>query len=88
SILPARLELARRTLAESPAVDEIRQLYAVHVAPQEVLLAAKVHPAADMDADELAEAMDEIDSRLRDELPEVGEVFIDVTAHGGRHRQD
>ena len=88
SILPARLELARRTLAESPAVDEIRQLYAVHVAPQEVLLAAKVHPVADMDADELAEAMDEIDSRLRAELPEIGEVFIDVTAHGRRDRQD
>ena len=88
SILPARLELARRTLAESPAVDEIRQLYAVHVAPQEVLLAAKVHPVADMDADELAKAMDEIDSRLRAELPEIGEVFIDVTAHGGRDRQD
>src|SRR5215207_8021575 len=84
SILPARLELARRTLAESPAVDEIRQLYAVHVAPQEVLLAAKVHPVADMDADELAEAMDEIDSRLRAELPEIGEVFIDVTAHTAR----
>ena len=88
SIVPARLELARRTLAESPAVDEIRQLYAVHVAPQEVILAAKVHPVADMDADELAEAMDEIDSRLRAELPEIGEVFIDVTAHGGRDRQD
>jgi cation diffusion facilitator family transporter len=87
SILPARLELARRTLAESPAVDEIRQLYAVHVAPEEVLLAAKVHPVEDMDADELAEAMDEIDSRLRAELPEIGEVFIDVTAHGGRDRQ-
>jgi cation diffusion facilitator family transporter len=84
SILPARLELARRTLAESPAVDDIRQLYAVHVAPQEVLLAAKVHPVANMDADELAEAMDEIDSRLRAELPEIGEVFIDLTAHGGR----
>src|SRR5215204_1248036 len=84
SILPARLELARRTLAESPAVDEIRQLYAVHVAPQEVLLAAKVHPVANMDADELAEAMDEIDSRLRAELPEIGEVFIDVTAHTAR----
>jgi len=84
SILPARLELARRTLAESPAVDGVRQLYAVHVAPQEALLAAKVHPVADMDADELAEAMDEIDSRLRAELPEIGEVFIDVTAHTAR----
>jgi cation diffusion facilitator family transporter len=88
SIQPARLELARRTLAESPAVDEIRQLYAVHVAPQEVLLAAKVHPVAGMDAYELAEAMDELDSRLRAELPEIGEVFIDVTAHGGRDRED
>jgi cation diffusion facilitator family transporter len=84
SILPARLELARRTLAESPVVDEIRQLYAVHVAPQEVLLAAKVHPIANIDADELAEAMDEIDSRLRAELPEIGEVFIDVTARSVR----
>jgi predicted HAD superfamily phosphohydrolase len=53
-----------------------------------VLLAAKVHPAADFDADELAEAMDKIDSRLHAELPEIGEVFIDVTAHGGRDRQD
>jgi cation diffusion facilitator family transporter len=88
SMRPERLELARRALAASPAVDEIRQLYAVHVAPQEVLLAAKVHPVADMDADELAEAMDEIDSRLRAELPEIGEVFIDVTAHGGRHGRD
>ena len=88
SIVPARLELARRTLAESPAVDEVRQLYAVHVAPQEVLLAAKVHPVADMDADELAEAMDEIDSRLRAELPEIGEVFIDVTAHGSHDGPD
>ena len=81
SIVPARLALARRTLGESPAVDEIRQLYAVHVAPQEVVLAAKVHPVADMNADELAAAMDEVDSRLRAELPEIGEVFIDVTTH-------
>ena len=55
---------------------------------QEVLLAAKVHPVAGMDTDELAEAMDEIDSRLRAELPEIGEVFIDVTAHDGHERQD
>jgi hypothetical protein len=32
--------------------------------------------------------MDEVDSQLRAELPEVGEVFIDVTAHGDRARQD
>jgi divalent metal cation (Fe/Co/Zn/Cd) transporter len=81
SIRPERLELARRTLARSPAVEEIRQLYAVHVAPQEVILAAKVHPVPDLDANELARAMDQIDTQLRAELPEIGEVFIDITSH-------
>ena len=81
SILPARLELARRTLEGSPAVDEVRQLYAVHVAPQEAILAAKVHPDSDLSAPQLASAMDELDSRLRAELPEIGEVFIDITNH-------
>ena len=81
SIPPARLELARRTLEGSPAVDEVRQIYAVHVAPQEAILAAKVHPDSDLSARQLASAMDELDSRLRAELPEIGEVFIDITNH-------
>jgi cation diffusion facilitator family transporter len=81
SIRPERLELARQTLARSPAVEEIRQLYAVHVAPQEAILAAKVHPVPDRDANELARAMDQIDTQLRAELPEIGEVFIDITSH-------
>jgi cation diffusion facilitator family transporter len=88
SILPERLELARRTLAASPAVAEVRQLYAVHVAPQEVVLAAKVHPSGDLSVEALARAMDELDARLRSELPEVGEVFIDVTQHSGRDSSD
>jgi hypothetical protein len=32
------------SLEGSPAVDAVRQIYAVHVAPQEAILAAKVHP--------------------------------------------
>jgi cation diffusion facilitator family transporter len=81
SIPPARLELARRTLEGSPAVDEVRQIYAVHVALQEAILAAKVHPDSDMSPPQLASAMGELDSRLRAELPEIGEVFIDITNH-------
>ena len=62
-------------------MDEIRQLYAVHVAPQEAILAAKVRPDSHLSARQLASAMDELDSRLRAELPEIGEVFIDITNH-------
>ena len=36
------------------------------------------------DARRLARAMDRLDARLRAELPEVGEVFIDVTQHSSR----
>lgn len=68
--------------------NEVRAPLTAGRIPQEAILAAKVHPVADMGADELAEAMDEIDSRLRAELPEIGEVFIDVTAHRGPDRQD
>jgi cation diffusion facilitator family transporter len=81
SVMPERLELARRTLEGSPAVDEVRQIYAVHVAPQEAILAAKVRPDSHLSARQLASAMDELDSRLRAELPEIGEVFIDITDH-------
>src|SRR3954466_12231101 len=81
SVRPERLELARRTLEGSPAVDEVRQLYTVHVAPQDVILAAKVHPDSHLSGRQLASAMDELDSRLRAELPEIGEVFIDITDH-------
>src|SRR3954462_3793670 len=81
SVMPERLELARRTLEGSPAVDEVRQLYALHVAPQEAILAAKVHPDSHLSGRQLASAMDELDSRLRAGLPEIGEVFIDITDH-------
>jgi len=40
-----------------------------------------VHPAPGKTADELAEALDDIDHSLRQELPEIAEVFIDLTSH-------
>jgi cation diffusion facilitator family transporter len=81
SMSPERLARARQLLSESPAVEEILDVYALHVAPEDVLLAARVHPADDQDGERLGALIDELDVRLRSELPEIGEVFIDVTAH-------
>jgi hypothetical protein len=53
-------------------VDAAHDLTRFHVAPQEVVLAAKVHPDPDLTVDELAKAMDESDARLRAALPEIG----------------
>jgi cation diffusion facilitator family transporter len=81
SIPPARLEKAQAILARSAAIDDVLHVYAVHAAPHEVILTAKVHPAAGLSSEELAHHLDEIDVRLRHELPEIAEVFIDITAH-------
>jgi hypothetical protein len=62
-------------------VDELLDPYAVHIAPQEVFISARIHPPPGQDGDWLGEDLDDLDVRLRRELPEVGEVFIDVTAH-------
>jgi cation diffusion facilitator family transporter len=81
SMHPERVQVAREIIAESPAVDEVLDVYAVFVAPQEAIVAAKAHPAADQTTEQLAQRLDELDGRLRERLPEVGEVFIDLTAH-------
>jgi cation diffusion facilitator family transporter len=81
SLAPQRVRLAHATLASSPAVDEVLAMYTLHVAPEEAIIAAQVHPAPDQTAEQLAARLDELDLRLRRELPEIGEVFIDVTAN-------
>jgi cation diffusion facilitator family transporter len=81
SIPPPRLEAAFRTVAASPSVESVLSIYAVHVAPQEAIVAAKVHPSPGQSGEQLALAMDDLDRALREKLPEVAEVFIDVTSH-------
>jgi cation diffusion facilitator family transporter len=80
SVGSERLERIRRIVAASPGVERIVMLYATYEGPQEVFVTAKVRPAAQRSTSELANDMDEIDRSLRRELPEVAEVFIDVTA--------
>ncbi len=80
-MLPARLARVYEILEQSPSIDEILSVQAVYGAPQEVIVGAKVHPAPGRTADELAAALDGIDHALREALPEVAEVFIDLTSH-------
>ena len=81
SMPPARLARVYAILEQSPSIDEILSVQAVYGAPQEVIVAAKAHPAPGRTADEVASALDGIDRALRRELPEIAEVFIDLTSH-------
>lgn len=44
-----------------------------------MIVAAKVHPAAGLTTDQLTHPMDDLDGTIRSALPEVADVFIDVT---------
>jgi len=81
SISSARLEQAYGIVSEAAGIDEVLTIYAVHVGAQEAILAAKVHPSPGQTGADLARLLDDLDRQLRDALPEIGEVFIDVTAH-------
>ncbi len=81
SLSPARLERAYAILSEAPGVDEVLTIYAVHIGAEEAILAAKVHTSPGLSGADVARLLDDLDRRVRDALPEIGEVFIDVTAH-------
>jgi hypothetical protein len=40
-----------------------------------------MHPSSGQRGEQLALPMDDLDRALREKLPEVAEVFIDVTSH-------
>jgi cation diffusion facilitator family transporter len=80
--LPAeQLQQLYAIVAQAPAVEEVLATQAVYTGPEEVIVVAKVRPAESQTAAALAQAMDELDAGLRAALPEVAEVFIDVTTY-------
>jgi divalent metal cation (Fe/Co/Zn/Cd) transporter len=81
SMQPARLEAAYNILAASPSIDAVLSMYAVHVGPEEVIVAGKAHPKPGQTGEQLSRALDDVDRAVREALSEVAEVFIDITSH-------
>ena len=80
SIPPAQLERLHAIFKEDAAIEDVLSLQAVYAGPEEVIVAAKVHPSSRMNIEQLSRAMDDLDHRIRRALPFVADVFIDVTA--------
>ena len=79
SISAAQLERLRTIVEGDPALEEVLMLQAMYSGPEEVIVLAKARPSPSMDIKALGRAMDELDRKIRRELPFVAEVFIDVT---------
>lgn len=81
SIPEPLFERLQSIVQDDPAIEKIVSLRALYSGPEEVIVVAKIHPSGNMNIEQLTRAMDELDGRIREALPVVADVFLDVTAH-------
>jgi divalent metal cation (Fe/Co/Zn/Cd) transporter len=81
SIPAPQLEKLHAIVKEDSAIEKVLLLRAVYSGPEEVIVLAKVRPSASVNIEQLSRAMDDLDHRIRQALPFVADVFIDVTAY-------
>jgi len=81
SVPPLLFEQLQAIVQEDEAVERILSLRAVYSGPEEVIVAAKIHPSANITIEKLARAMDDLDHKIRLALPVVADVYIDITAN-------
>lgn len=68
-------------LTASPAIEEVLVLRAVYIGPEEAIVTAKVHPARHQTIEELSRAMDQTDADMRAAVPEVADVYLDISTY-------
>jgi cation diffusion facilitator family transporter len=79
SIPEAQLARLRSIFEEDAAVERLVALRATYSGPEEVIVVAKIRPAPSLDVQGLTSAMDDLDRRVREALPYVADVFVDIT---------
>ncbi len=73
-------EMRERVLqvaSAAPAVLEVRQLLSLHLGPDSVLLAMKVRFTPDLALKEIEQAINELEQRIRAELPQMKKIFVE-----------
>jgi len=76
---PARRAL-RDALAAEPEIDAVLELRTMLVGPATLLVAARVDMADRLDARGVEDATDRIEARLKEDFPEVRELYLDPTS--------
>jgi cation diffusion facilitator family transporter len=69
----------RREIQASPGIDEVVELMTMRLAPDELLVAARVDVQDDASGEALERNAEEVERRLRAKFPEIKHVFLDPT---------
>jgi cation diffusion facilitator family transporter len=76
-------ERAERIVAGSPHVERVVELLTLHIGPNEVILALKVAFSRSLTVDGLEDAINEIERRVRGEMPQMRRIFVEPDSKGG-----
>lgn len=76
---PEERERIEQVIAEHEGVSEIVELLTMVLAPNALLVAARIDVDDQLRGDELERVASELDDALRDAVPDVTEVFLDAT---------
>jgi cation diffusion facilitator family transporter len=74
-------EVQRRALELSeatPGVEKVTQMLTMHLGPETILLALKVRFRPGMAVEELERVTDELEARVRGELPQMRKIFVEA----------
>src|SRR5919197_2502837 len=77
--LPEERDAIEDAIEEYDEVEEVEELLTMVLGPSALLVAARVNLRDDIDADRVERVSTAIDERLREEVPDVTEVFLDAT---------
>lgn len=76
-------ERAERIVAGAPNVERVVEVLTLHIGPSDVILALKVAFSKGLTVDELEEAINEIERRVRGEMPQMKRIFVEPDSKGG-----
>jgi cation diffusion facilitator family transporter len=78
---PEERQAITDVLESHPAVDRVLQLLTMALAPDRLLVAARIDLADNLSAADVERASSEIERQLRERVPTVWQVFLDATPH-------
>jgi len=69
-----------RIATETPGVEAVTQLLSLHLGPEAVILALKVRFSADLPLPEVERVIDNLEARVRAEMPSMKRIFVEPDA--------
>lgn len=78
SMLPEDRERVREILLSFPEVVEVLRLLTMHLGPRSVLVNAEIHVIDELNTDGIEDLLERITRKVRGEVPEVTQTFIEL----------